>query len=120
MVESTPDLSSIKPKVRIGYKKTALTEPIKDNQVELKKESVVTSKQAPSVDPQHDPQIGSKPNPEIKPQPDPKTVDLKSLNNRIRELLKNTTFVLFYELLKKISDDYHAQGITLEDLKAKY
>lgn len=45
---------------------------------------------------------------------------LSKLNEHINELIQNHVFLLFFELLKKISIDFKDKGISFDDLKNKY
>lgn len=45
---------------------------------------------------------------------------LSKLNDHVNELIQNHVFLMFLELLKKISHDYKDKGLIFDDLKEKY
>ena len=47
-------------------------------------------------------------------------VSFSKLNEHINQLIQNHLFLLFFELLKKISVDFEDRGITFDELKNKY
>lgn len=56
----------------------------------------------------------------VEASPGTNFASLSKLNNHITELVENSVFIAFLELLKKISVDYQDRGITYEELHNRY